>query len=391
MGDHTKIEWADATWNVVTGCTKVSPGCDRCYIDRSAPFRVEGRTFLPIRADGESKVGQSTGVLLHPDRLDQPLRWRRPRRVFVNSLADLFHDDVPADYIARVFAVMALAPDHIFQVLTKRHGRMKALLNSRDFRWRVWHAMLAITHERSLPMPEGLTHPGTDDQLVWPLPNVWVGVSVEDQARADLRVPALIDTPAAVRFLSCEPLLGEVDLARTFRACRPNDDHPWTGHQLAARQVLHWVIAGGESGPGARPMHPEWARSLRDQCAAAGITYFFKQWGEWAPHRIDGGAHTNHQVTAHRSRHESDRFRPNGVRYQPDSAKMTDGVDDYSAPGMVSMLRVGKRAAGRTLDGRTWDEQPGLDPERHRAQQARREALTWVAKTGSARTDQEAP
>lgn len=277
MSDKTKIEWTDATWNPVTGCTKVSPGCDRCYAQTIA-HRFAGTPAYPDGFD----------IRLRPERIDQPLRWTRPRRVFVNSMSDLFHKDIPDEYIARVFAVMALAPRHIFQVLTKRHGRMRSLLASTGFTWQVWHQMLTLTHERSMPMPA--EHAAA---LTWPLPNVWLGVSVEDQQRADLRIPALLDTPAAVRFLSCEPLLGPVDLGQSLAQYRPGDEHPWDGDELKARDVLHWVIVGGESGPGARPMHPDWARTLRDQCRAAGVAFHFKQAGtvlarEWGCHNLKG-------------------------------------------------------------------------------------------------------
>ena len=190
MSDKTKIEWTDATWNPVTGCTMVSPGCDHCYAETIA-HRFAGTAAYP---DGFA-------VTLRPERLDQPLRWRRPRRVFVNSMSDLFHKDVPDEYIACIWAVMALAPQHTFQVLTKRHGRMRSLLDDDGFIQRVWNEM-----DGFLPRAK---HP---DESRWPLPNVWLGVSVEDQQRADLRIPALLDTPAAVRFLSCEPLLRPVDL-----------------------------------------------------------------------------------------------------------------------------------------------------------------------------------
>lgn len=277
MSDRTKIEWSDATWNPVTGCTKVSPGCDHCYAETIA-HRFAGTKAYPNGFD----------VTLRPERLDQPLRWTRPRRVFVNSMSDLFHKDIPDEHIARVFAVMALAPPHTFQVLTKRHGRMRSLLGSASFRDAVTSEVVDLaTASPTLVRPSvrdsvrsrnvSWLDPLPDGR--WPLPNVWLGVSVEDQQRADLRIPALLDTPAAVRFLSCEPLLGPVDLGQSLAQYRPGDEHPWDGDELKARDVLNWVIAGGESGPGARPMHPDWPRFLRDQCAAAGIAFHFKQAG----------------------------------------------------------------------------------------------------------------
>jgi protein gp37 len=222
-----------------------------------------------------------------------PLRWRRPRLVFVNSMSDLFHDAIPDSYIASVFAVMGLASQHTFQLLTKRHARMRLLLTSNAFRKEV------LTN-----MQGGALGISSHKHHLWPLSNVWLGVSVEDQRWADIRIPALASVPAAVRFLSCEPLLGPVDIARYL----PN---------------LHWVIAGGESGPGARPMHPDWPRALRDQCATQGIPYFFKQWGAWAP----------------------------SLAYE--TRAQTQELD-----GGVRVVRVGKHQAGRHLDGRTWDLMP---------------------------------
>lgn len=243
MSDGTKIEWTDATWSPVTGCTKTSDGCTHCYIDRTPPFRIAGRKF-----DGPG-IGATTGVKLHSERLQIPLRWRKPRMIFVCSLADLFQDEVPTRFIAEVFAVMSLAPQHTFQVLTKRHGRLRSLLNSPSF-WAMVDAARAVRGH------EGLRGAGDPPGL----PNVWVGVSTEDQRWADVRIPALLDTPAAVRWISAEPLLGPIVLL-----------DEWLGGD-----GLSWVVAGGESGPKARPMHPQWARGLRDQCLGAGVAYLFK-------------------------------------------------------------------------------------------------------------------
>lgn len=332
MSDKTKIEWTDATWNPVTGCTRVSPGCEHCYIDWAPPFRIEGRHFVDRDGQRSNAIGSSTGVRLHHDRLDQPLRWRRPRKVFVNSLSDMFHDDVPDEYIARVFAVMALAPQHTFQVLTKRHGRMKALLSSPHWLTQVCTVGHLIAIERGVSGSIFDTGP-------WPLPNVWVGVTVEDQERADLRIPVLLDTPAAVRFLSVEPMLGPVDLTNVdafLNAMEPD----WNAMTGAPHPLVDWVICGGESGPGARPMHPDWARALREQCVGAGVPFLFKQWGEWAPIGLD-------DVPA------KDDF-----WMAPDTGRKGVVHSQRHRPGVVHMARLGKRAAGRELDGRTWDEYP---------------------------------
>ncbi|BBZ65791.1 hypothetical protein MINS_12200 [Mycolicibacterium insubricum] len=180
MSDKTAIEWTDATWNPVTGCTKVSPGCDHCYAETIAE-RFRGGPAYPNGFD----------ITLRPHKLDQPLRWKRPRRIFVNSMSDLFHDSVPDEYIAQVFAVMALAPRHTFQLLTKRHARMRSL---------VGRGLLDLVDQTGAKVE------------LWPLPNVWLGVSTENQQWADIRIPALLDTPAAVRWISAEPLLGPIDL-----------------------------------------------------------------------------------------------------------------------------------------------------------------------------------
>lgn len=332
----TKIEWAEETWNPITGCTRISPGCDRCYIERTPPFRMAGHRF------DKPGIGGTTGVQLHPDRLDQPLRWRKPRRAFVNSLSDLFHADVPDDYIAQAFAVMSLAQQHTFQVLTKRPARARALLSSGAFireQGRHW-----ITHSRR---PFGTPDPG------WPLPNVWLGVTAEDQHWADLRIPILLDTPAAVRWVSYEPAIGPLSLHR-YLPTAPGGSGSYPTRHITQRYPaefaqwkrdigIDWVVCGGETGPGSRPMHPQWARDVRDQCAAVGVPFFFKQWGDWAPVLPDvweNRRETDHDV------------RVDGYHWP---LSQPHGVDDGSE---VVMRRIGKKAAGRQLDGRTWDEYP---------------------------------
>ena len=327
MSDKTRIEWTDATWNPVTGCTRVSPGCENCYIDWAPPFRMEDRHFRDGDGNRSHAIGSTTGVRLHPDRLNQPLRWRKPRRVFVNSLSDLFHEDVPDTYIAAVFEVIARAPDHTFQVLTKRHGRMKSLLNS-------WARDGMVIDSGWLHTGRPLGELRQIAPLWTPPPNVWLGVTVEDQQRADLRIPALLDTPAEVRFLSCEPLLGRVDLRRSID---PGID---------------WIIVGGESGKDARPMHPDWARSLRDQCQDAGVPFFFKQRGEWTWNEpgqftVPPKPYTDRTMLMH----------PGGMT----AMSKRNPFDPFAVghPNWATRItRVGKRAAGRLLDGRTWDQMP---------------------------------
>ncbi|AIM41020.1 hypothetical protein PBI_SQUIRTY_73 [Mycobacterium phage Squirty] len=305
MSDNTSIEWTQATWNPVTGCQKVSAGCDHCYAETIA-HRFAGTKAYPNGFD----------VTLRPDRLDWPLRKRKPLRIFVNSMSDLFHEQVSDEYIAEVFAVMAAAPQHTFQVLTKRHARMRSLLSSATFQGDCEHRML--------------DQYGVLDNE-WPLPNVWLGVSTENQKWADIRIPALLDTPAAVRFVSAEPLLGPIDLVQSINV------DPFAAYHFKPGGI-DWVIVGGESGPGARPMHPDWARSLRDQCQAAGVPFLFKQWGAY---RIAiPGRDTWDQIET--------------IPLRAD-VPMEPGVD---VGPWAHMRRVGKKRAGRELDGQTWDQYP---------------------------------
>ena len=333
----TKIEWTDDTWNPVTGCTKVSPGCDHCYAETLAErFRGTPGHYYEHGFD----------VQLRPDKLDQPLRWRKPRRIFVNSMSDLFHDAVPMDYIERVFAVMAASPQHTFQVLTKRHGRMRSMLNQGSFWANVYDTWR--------------TEYGGERNGEWakPLPNVWLGVSVENQLWADIRIPALLMTPAAVHFLSCEPLLGPVDLTRVAwtggGGTHLDVVHGWHGVPdvwRAPGKTIDWVIVGGESGRGARPMHPDWARSLRDQCAA-GVPFLFKQNGEFV-----ANIPTIHDATRP-GRTAPDWDRVPGVWIDRVGRTVHRETDVPDTGTWTALYRVGKRAAGRELDGRTWDEYP---------------------------------
>ncbi|MFE2994114.1 DUF5131 family protein [Nocardia sp. NPDC059246] len=321
MVGKTTIEWTEETWNPVTGCDPVSPGCDNCYAETIAK-----------RFAGTPQFPNGFEVTLRPERLSQPLRWKRPRRVFVNSMSDLFHNSVPGEYIARVFAAMAAAPQHTFQILTKRHGRMRYLLDDAG---------------------QNLLECATDEETAtalydapWPLPNVWLGVSTENQKWADIRIPALLDTPAAVRFISAEPLLGPIDLHGPLDASgahRPRLTYWLNGRpsfaedgSLTVGPRLDWVIVGGESGPKARPMHPDWARDLRDQCVEADVPFLFKQWGEWVPNGF--------------YRRETGTPRPNSREHVFD----TGGRNGF----LPLMARVGKKAAGRTLGGYIWDQFP---------------------------------
>jgi protein gp37 len=248
---------------------------------------------------------------------------------------------VPDEWIDRVFAVMARARHHTFQVLTKRPARMAAYLRAIDAdKWQ------EFWRDRA-PYREGNPKLGVQAcEPQWPLPNVWLGTSVEDQATADARIPHLLATPAAVRFVSAEPLLGPVDFYQTS-AAMPNADHPWRNGPIL--QGIHWLIVGGESGNGARPMHPDWARSLRDQCQAAGVPFFFKQWGEWEV-SLDRGL-DDPDWRADYSNNYVDRGKSRWLNLA--------GGRGFHGESFHVMRRVGKSRAGRLLDGRTWNQMPG--------------------------------
>jgi protein gp37 len=304
VSDRSAIEWTDATWNPTTGCAKVSPGCAHCYIEHTPAFRIAGRRFeqghIPLQ--------------LHPDRLEQPLHWRTPRRVFVNSLSDLFHDDLHDEFIDRVFAVMALSPWHTYQVLTKRAERMRAYLNGLTFeRVRIWMNRAAVG-ELTRRTPAGGFVPTGAENLTTiarrtmeylyrfepdkmprrtygpPFPNVWLGVTVENQRFADERIPLLLQTPAALRFISAEPLLGPLRLDHMDVERFAGDAGYYCINALTGRNRdmgrpcrdvprVDWIIVGGESGSGARPFNLAWARSILQQCQTAGVPCFVKQLG----------------------------------------------------------------------------------------------------------------
>jgi protein gp37 len=242
VSDNSAIEWTDSSWPVTVGCDHVSPGCDHCYAATLASGRLKNRPPY----DGIAEGGRFNGtVRCLPERLDWPPRWRKPRRIFVCSMSDLFHESVPDEFIAQVFTVMARAPQHTFQVLSKRHSRMRSLLGMDG------QTMIEAAPDEATALALY--------EAEWPLPNVWLGVSVEDQKWADIRIPALRETPAAVRFLSCEPLLGplgRLDL-----------------------DGIGWVIVGGESGPSARFMDLDWAVDIVRQCRDAAVPVFVKQLG----------------------------------------------------------------------------------------------------------------
>lgn len=350
MSDKTGIAWTDASWNPVTGCTKVSQGCKHCYAEREW-----GRLSANLKSPAYH--GRAfTDVACHADRLNQPLRWKKPRMIFVNSMSDLFHENVPDDFIDKVFAVMALAEKHVFQVLTKRPERMLAYLSDPGLEDRIGYQAIPKVHDKSYGV------------LKWPIENVWMGVSVEDQATADERIPLLLQTPAAVRWVSAEPLIGPVDFEDVpvgmFGPLRlqSNTDNP----------RLDWVVCGGESGgPKARPMHPDWADHLQSQCEEAGVPFFFKQWGEWLP--------VNQMTDTELDKlHRSNQIAKDGEDQSamdevfgthctvPATVVGTDGVclavTDQTAfwagRGGMTTFRVGVHKAGCKLNGKEWQEWP---------------------------------
>jgi protein gp37 len=353
MSTKTGISWTDATWNPIRGCSRVSEGCRHCYAEsiayRFSGERLDGKPSpfagMVQRAPDGMRLPQWNGkIKFVEEHLLDPLRWKKPRRIFVNSMSDLFHENVTDEMRDRIFAVMALCPQHTFQVLTKRPERMLEYSQRMSAAWvlRLSHAI--NTYSDLIRLADAPNRPMT----CWPLPNVHLGVSVEDQKTADLRIPLLLQTPAAVRFISAEPLLGAVKLLwKWVSHGRPfgggpmvNMAEPWKEPELLPG--LDWVIVGGESGPGARPMHPDWARSLRDQCKAAGVPFFFKQHGEWI-------SLCDYDPFVHGFKAD---------KYPYEFAWQRGGKNEAELP--ISCYRVGTKAAGCLLDGVEHHEFPAV-------------------------------
>lgn len=358
MSGASKIEWTDATWNPVTGCTKLSPGCKHCYAKTLHDKRH--KAFLSGKKMPAQYAQPFERVMLHPERLDWPLRWRgspvaraegRLSRIFVNSVSDLFHEDVPDEFIDQVFAVMALRREHIFQVLTKRADRMHAYLGAQPLVRRRWEDEIRKRQSGELrgicPTPL--------------LPNVWLGVSAEDQKTFDERWRYLRETPAAVRFVSAEPLLGRIDATHScngFEFCDALRGRKWHDADPGARaQTAHLdlVICGGESGSEARPSHPDYFRSLRDQCMAAGVAFNFKQWGAWGP---VGPIYSDDDTPEHLDALECDDEGPKECHVTPSGGRWIARLDGQPPPGTWAMQKIGKHASGRLLDGIEHNEYP---------------------------------
>lgn len=319
MASKSNIEWTEQTWNPIVGCSIVSPGCTNCYAMKMAA-RIEAMGNQPRYAGSTRKVNGNaiwTGKLAQAPKsvLLAPLRRKKPTTYFVNSMGDLFHEDCPDEWIDQVFAVMALTPQHTYQVLTKRAERMRRYMSA-DGLPTPMHRMIAILVAADAISPR--ERKGFEPFRKFSLPNVWLGVSTERQQEADERIPLLLQTPAAVRFISAEPLLGPIDIKAWLA---PKDFHivPSVEHRW-----VHWVITGGESGPGARPANPQWYRDIRDQCAAAGAAFFHKQNGAWV------------------------------------SVSEVEGAGEhFSFPDGRTVRHVGKAKAGRLLDGVEHNGMPG--------------------------------
>ncbi len=358
----SKIEWTDETWNPVTGCSKVSPGCENCYAERQALGRLKGTKGYPGLPWTKANAG--VNVQPHPSRLEIPLRAKRPRRYFVNSMSDLFHEEVPDEFLDRIFAVMALTPRHTYQVLTKRAARMREYISSayRRVRFDVEEGTVSslywdtLSNREKVMLQKRWWTPLPPKK--WPLRNVWLGVSAEDQRRTDERVPHLLATPSAVRFVSAEPLLGPVDVSRFMWPTHWHWDAKFKTPKeaiavgaraerkrqalvSAMRPFVDWIIVGGESGPHSRPMDVEWARDIVRQCGESGVPVFVKQMGarpittgEWTPRprsyeRVDpdGCAH-RHYVSLRDAKGGDPSEWPEDLRVQqmPESASVEEPV-----------------------------------------------------------------
>lgn len=382
MADKSHIEWTDATWNPITGCSVVSPGCTNCYAMKLAGTRLKNhpsRAGLTI----DTKAGPvwNGEVRFNKEWLTQPLRWKKPRMVFVCAHGDLFHEDVPEEWIDLVFAVMALCPQHTFQVLTKRSDRMLSYLTKQKnpgsmaaqnrVAWEAVPTALSIAgiKWKHLGIYEGWRARAIEAGTVWPLPNVWLGVSVEDQERANKRIPKLLETPAAVRWISAEPLLGSVDLTKI--SLGSSDANFYAGPHLKTVEFfinalagvesfnwpgIDWVVVGGESGNDTRPMHPDWARSIREQCKAHGTRFFFKQWGSHLPWEPAGQPpFWESQNGQHEDGHT---LFPSDMDADPN---WDDGLTFINTGcSHAAFQKVGKNAASDLLDGIQHHEWPEL-------------------------------
>lgn len=316
----TKIEWAEYTWNPVSGCSKISAGCQNCYAERMSK-RLAGRCGYP--------TDNPFCVTLHPDRLLEPLNWKKSRMIFVCSMGDLFHSQVPGEYIAYVLKIAAKCPQHIFMILTKRIGRARLFFNEH------------------LPRGGGIENWG-----IYYIPsNVWVGCTVENQEMADKRIPDLLHIPSTVRFISVEPMLGPIDLLHI---------------QWPEKHKIGWVICGGETGPKARPVHPDWIRNLRDECQKTYVPFFFRGWGEYGTRAYNcttGLPVFKMFPNKQKWIHKGDTWVNGGICLDMTGKIIRIGADFDTAQYPVAIMhKMGKKKAGHLLDDQEWKQMPEIKP-----------------------------
>lgn len=338
----SKIEWTDQTWNVIIGCSKTSPGCDNCYAEKMAVrlSHIETTAYYQSvtvhRAHGTPKSWNGRTFLVL-DAIKKPLKRKKPTKYFVCSMGDLFHENVPFEWIDKVMEVIHKCPQHIFQILTKRPQRMLEYYAKR----------VEFTEGSKFPMP---------------LPNIWLGVTSENQEQANKRIPILLSIPAAKHFVSIEPMLSEIELTKLYL----NGNENYTKNALtgcfSGKSIeydsymgpkLDWVIVGGESGHKARPMHPDWVRSVRDQCKAAKVPFLFKQWGEWIIADASQGAISSNKPYG--TLFPDGKWIPN--IFDEKGNLVSYGASEYHK-NIIGLYRVGKKQAGRLLDGREHNEFP---------------------------------
>jgi len=327
----SKIEWTDKTWNPVIGCSKISEGCENCYAEKMA-FRLTNmlkNTKNHISNEINTSCIAYSSIIengkwngktaLRKDKLQEPSKWKKPCKIFVCDMGDLFHESVPFQWIDKIFTVCACNPHHIFQLLTKRPERALKYFNWKEPDWA----------NEGMREDDGVKIPFKDWK--WPLDNVWIGVTVENQEQSEIRIPLLSKIPVRIKYISCEPLLGPIDLSEII----------YEGQKIYPLKFINWVIAGGESGPGSRPMHPDWVRSLQDQCEATNIPFFFKQWGEYRP--FEKMSKPNFYIDS----------ATNKINFIVDGKWL-----DYPLITNCMFLKIGKKKAGRLLDGIIYNEFP---------------------------------
>jgi len=340
MSDKSKIEWCDTTWNVVAGCSKISPGCKFCYAERMAKRQVamgcarggdNTATWIAYSDAINPKTGKWSGeIALRYDQLDKPLHWKEPRRIFLCSMSDLFHEKVPFSFTDKIFDVMYKCPRHTFLILTKRPKQALSFVGEKGEYW-------------------------------FTLPNVHFGISISNQAEADEKIPILLQIPAAVRWLSIEPMLGAIDLRCVIvgprRRCVFDCLRGTAASEIGVIKetvcgTINSVIVGGESGPGARPMHPDWPRNIRDQCVAANVPFYFKQWGAWEIANKENATRNGYVVTESRQGFLTPYNKKKFVNLNGDGSYYRDNPQ----PNSIAMARVGKKKAGCILDGKIWKQ-----------------------------------